>query len=83
MEDSLRYAYSVEQFYEDCRDEFKLELLTPSLASSLPITVPDIHRPAFALTGFMEFFLTSASRCSARPRRYTCGRSIPADNATR
>jgi HPr kinase/phosphorylase len=57
MEDSLRYVYAVDQFYDDCKDEFKLELLTPSLKSPIPITVPDIHRPAFALTGFMEFFL--------------------------
>ena len=57
MEDSLRYVYPVDQFYDECKDEFKLEVLTPSLASPLQITVPDIHRPAFALTGFMEFFL--------------------------
>ena len=57
MEDTLRYVYPVDQFYEDCREEFKLEVLTPALTSALPITVPDIHRPAFALTGFMEFFL--------------------------
>jgi HPr kinase/phosphorylase len=57
MEDSLRYVYPVEQFYEDCTDEFKLEALTASLKSPLPITVPDVHRPAFLLTGFMEFFL--------------------------
>ncbi len=57
MEDTLRYVYPVDQFYDDCREEFKLEVLTPALASALPITVPDIHRPAFALTGFMEFFL--------------------------
>jgi HPr kinase/phosphorylase len=57
MEESLRYVYPVDQFFNECKDEFKLELLTPSLASPLPITVPDIYRPAFALTGFMEFFL--------------------------
>ena len=57
MEDSLRYVYPIEQFYEDCRDDFKLEALTESLKSPLPITVPDVHRPAFLLTGFMEFFL--------------------------
>jgi len=57
MEESLRYVYSVDQFYDECKDEFRLELLTPSLKSPIPITVPDIHRPAFALSGFMEFFL--------------------------
>ncbi len=57
MEDTLRYVYPVDQFYEDCREEFKLEVMTPALTSALPITVPDVHRPAFALTGFMEFFL--------------------------
>ena len=57
MEQSLRYEYPVEQFYKDCKDEFKLELLTPSLGSPLPITLPDVHRPAFALSGFMEFYL--------------------------
>jgi HPr kinase/phosphorylase len=57
MEDTLRYVYPVEQFYADCKDEFKFELLTPGLASPIPITLPDVHRPAFVLTGFMEFFL--------------------------
>jgi HPr kinase/phosphorylase len=57
MEDSLRLVYPVEQFYEDCKDEFKFELLTPGLKSPIPITLPDINRPAFPLTGFMEYFL--------------------------
>lgn len=57
MEDNLRYVYPVEQFFNECRDEFKFEALTPSLASPIPITVVDIHRPAFALSGFMEFYL--------------------------
>jgi len=57
MEDSLRYVYPIEQFYEDCKDDFRLEALTESLKSPLPITAPDVHRPAFLLTGFMEFFL--------------------------
>ncbi len=55
--EQLRYEYPVEQFFKDCKDEFKLELLTPSLGSPLPITLPDVHRPAFALSGFMEFYL--------------------------
>ncbi|MGD1047992.1 MAG: HPr(Ser) kinase/phosphatase [Candidatus Krumholzibacteriaceae bacterium] len=57
MEDTLRLVYPVEQFYADCKDEFKFELLTPGLASPIPITAPDVHRPAFVLSGFMEFFL--------------------------
>jgi HPr kinase/phosphorylase len=57
MEESLRYVYSIDQFFNECKDEFRLELLTPSLKSPIPITGPDIHRPAFALSGFMEFFL--------------------------
>jgi HPr kinase/phosphorylase len=55
--EQLRYEYPVEQFFKDCKDEFKLELLTPTLGSSIPITLPDVHRPAFALSGFMEFYL--------------------------
>ncbi len=57
MEDNLRYVYPVELFFNECRDEFKFENLTPALASPIPITVPDVHRPAFALSGFMEFYL--------------------------
>ncbi len=49
--------YSVEQFYKETYEEFDFEVLTSSLKSKLPITVPDIHRPAFALTGFMENYL--------------------------
>jgi len=51
------YEYSVEQFYEDTKDEFRLTVLTSGIKSRLPITVPDIHRPSFALAGFMENFL--------------------------
>ncbi len=51
------YEYSVEQFYEDVKDEFSLDVLTSGIRSRIPITVPDIHRPAFALAGFMENFL--------------------------
>ncbi len=57
MEDNLRYVYSVEQFFNECREEFRFDALTPNLGSPIPITVPDVHRPAFVLTGFMEFFL--------------------------
>lgn len=49
--------YSVEQFYKETYEEFNFEVLTSNLKSPLPITVPDVHRPAFALTGFMENYL--------------------------
>ncbi|MBN1163915.1 MAG: HPr(Ser) kinase/phosphatase [Candidatus Krumholzibacteriota bacterium] len=49
--------YSVQQFFEDNAEEFKLEAMTESLESRIPITGPDVHRPAFALTGFMENYL--------------------------
>ncbi len=50
--------YSVEDFYRNVVEEFSLTLLTSSLGSPIPITVPDVHRPAFALTGFMENYLS-------------------------
>ena len=49
--------YTIEQLYKDTVDEFQLEVLSPNLESRIPITTPDIHRPAFALTGFMENYL--------------------------
>ncbi len=49
--------YTVEQLYNDTVDEFQLEALSQNLESQIPITTPDIHRPAFALTGFMENYL--------------------------
>jgi HPr kinase/phosphorylase len=49
--------YTVEQFYKDTSEDFNFEALTSSLSSPIPITVSDIHRPAFALTGFMEIYL--------------------------
>lgn len=48
---------SVKTFFEDNSEEFKLEAMTEDLSSPAPITTPDVHRPAFALTGFMENFL--------------------------
>ena len=53
----MGYEYSVEQFYKDTNEEFDFEALTSVLSSPLPITVSDIHRPAFVLSGFMEIFL--------------------------
>lgn len=54
----MENEYTVEQFYEEVSEEFGLDLLTTKLESSIPITVPDVHRPAFALTGFMENYLS-------------------------
>ena len=48
---------TVKEFYELTGDLFSLELLSESLDGPLPITVPDIHRPGLALTGFMQNFL--------------------------
>jgi len=50
-------SLSVAEFFEDTKDVFALERLTDSLEGPLPITVPDIHRPGLALTGFMQNFL--------------------------
>ncbi|MCK4236829.1 MAG: HPr(Ser) kinase/phosphatase [Candidatus Krumholzibacteria bacterium] len=54
----MENEYSVEELYKDTSEEFDLDLLTSSLKSAIPITVSDVHRPAFALTGFMEKFLS-------------------------
>jgi HPr kinase/phosphorylase len=48
---------SVARLFEDQRQELQLEQLTESLASSVEITVSDIHRPGMALMGFVENFL--------------------------
>ncbi len=50
--------YSVEDFYKNTYQEFDLEVLTSGLKSPIPVTVPDIHRPSFVLTGFMENYLS-------------------------
>ena len=49
--------YSVKEFFEETSEEYEIEALTDNLEGPIPITGPDIHRPAFALTGFMENFL--------------------------
>ena len=49
--------YSVKEFFEENSEEFNLEALADNLEGPIPITSEDIHRPAFALTGFMENFL--------------------------
>lgn len=48
---------SVRDFYESTREVFSLEPLNDHLEGQLPITVPDIHRPGLALTGFIQNFL--------------------------
>lgn len=50
-------TYKVKDFFEDNKDELGLELLTSSIEGRLDITIPDIFRPAFVLTGFMENYL--------------------------
>ncbi len=49
--------YTVKEFFEDVSEELDLEALTENLEGPIQITSQDIHRPAFALTGFMENFL--------------------------
>ncbi len=48
---------SVEKFFESNKEALSLELLNDIVEGPLPITVPDIHRPGLALTGFMQNFL--------------------------
>lgn len=47
----------VREFFEKNREAFQLEALTDVLEGPTPVTVPDIHRPGLALTGFMQNFL--------------------------
>ncbi len=54
--------YSVKEFFEDHREDLDLETVSEDLSSPVPITGPDIHRPAFALTGFMENYLSTGYR---------------------
>jgi HPr kinase/phosphorylase len=49
--------HAVKEFFEENSEEFEIEAMTENLKGPIPITGPDIHRPAFALTGFMENFL--------------------------
>jgi len=48
---------SVRAFFEENEKELQLELVNHILDSPLPISVPDIHRPGLALTGFLQNFL--------------------------
>jgi HPr kinase/phosphorylase len=50
-------ALSTKEFFENAKDRFSLERINDSLEGALPITVPDIHRPGLALTGFMQNYL--------------------------
>lgn len=56
-EEDLVNEHSVQLFFEENAEEFKLEALTDELSSPIPITTSDVHRPAFALAGFMENYL--------------------------
>lgn len=49
--------YQVRELFDESGEEMGLETLTESLESPIPITSPDVHRPAFALTGFMANYL--------------------------
>lgn len=53
----MENEYTVRQFLEDSGPEFGLELLTETDVGPIGITVPDVHRPAFALAGFMANYL--------------------------
>ncbi|UCG53120.1 MAG: HPr(Ser) kinase/phosphatase [Candidatus Latescibacterota bacterium] len=48
---------SVREFFDTNAKTLALEQLNEPLDGSLPITVPDIHRPGLALTGFMQNYL--------------------------
>jgi HPr kinase/phosphorylase len=48
---------TVEQLYEQQREQLALELLSSGASSRVPITLSDIHRPGMALMGFTENFL--------------------------
>jgi len=50
--------YTVEDFFDENREDLDIVAVSDSLKSPIPITGPDIHRPAFALTGFMENYLS-------------------------
>ena len=53
----MSQEYTVKEFFEENSEDFNLEAMTDNLVGPIPITGEDIHRPAFALTGFMENFL--------------------------
>ena len=50
-------GFSVKELFEETRELLSLELLNEILESPLQITLPDIHRPGLALTGFMQNYL--------------------------
>ena len=50
-------AIAVARFFDEQRDELKLEQLTRSLESPVEITTSDINRPGMAMMGFLENFL--------------------------
>ena len=53
----MENEYSVRQFLEDAGPEFGIELLTETDVGPIGISVSDVHRPAFALAGFMANYL--------------------------
>ena len=48
---------TVEQLFEQQKEQLSLELLSTSIESRVPITLSDINRPGMALMGFTENFL--------------------------
>ncbi|RMI04932.1 MAG: HPr kinase/phosphorylase [Calditrichaeota bacterium] len=46
----------VGQFYKQCREKLKLELLTSDAGFSREIVESDLHRPGLALAGFIDLF---------------------------
>lgn len=50
-------SITVEFFYEECRDRFKLSKLSPSSINPEKLIVDkDIHRPGLALAGYVDLF---------------------------
>jgi HPr kinase/phosphorylase len=51
------HGITIARFYDEKREDFKLELLTESLESKREITTSDVNRPGLAFAGFVENFL--------------------------
>ena len=49
---------TVESFFKDRMEEFRLELLTEKLDSPIPVTVSEVNRPGLLLAGFTQNFLS-------------------------
>jgi len=50
-------SLSVKNLLEDAGEQLGLELVNGVDEGPIPVTVPDIHRPGLALTGFMQNYL--------------------------